>query len=148
MGKILAICTSPKRGTVKTEVPEATLTPEWGIETDAHGGNWHRQVSLLSAEKIENFRKKIWVDYGAFGENLVVEGFDFRNLPVTSRFQVGDVVLEMTQIGKECHSGCEIYKIMGDCIMPREGVFTRVIRGGTIHEGDELNILAPEKAPD
>ena len=91
MGKILAICTSPQRGTVKTEVPEATLTPEWGIETDAHGGNWHRQVSLLSAEKIENFRKKIWVDYGAFGENLVVEGFDFRNLPVTSRFQVGDV---------------------------------------------------------
>ena len=68
MGKILAICTSPKRGTVKTEVPEATLTPEWGIETDAHGGNWHRQVSLLSAEKIENFRKKIWVDYGAFGD--------------------------------------------------------------------------------
>ena len=74
MGKILAICTSPKRGTVKTEVPEATLTPEWGIETDAHGGNWHRQVSLLSAEKIENFRKKIWVDYGAFGENLVEIG--------------------------------------------------------------------------
>lgn len=73
MGKLLAICTSPQRGTVKTEVESARLTPEWGIETDAHGGNWHRQVSLLSAEKIENFRKKIWVDYGAFGENLVVE---------------------------------------------------------------------------
>ena len=72
MGKLLAICTSPQRGTVKTEVKSARLTPEWGIETDAHGGNWHRQVSLLSAEKIENFRKKIWVDYGAFGENLVV----------------------------------------------------------------------------
>ena len=101
MGKLLAICTSPQRGTVKTEVESARLTPEWGIETDAHGGNWHRQVSLLSAEKIENFRKKIWVDYGAFGENLVVEGYDFRNLPVTSRFAIGDVVLEMTQIGKE-----------------------------------------------
>ena len=100
MGKLLAICTSPQRGTVKTEVESARLTPEWGIETDAHGGNWHRQVSLLSAEKIENFRKKIWVDYGAFGENLVVEGYDFRNLPVTSRFAIGDVVLEMTQIRK------------------------------------------------
>ena len=99
MGKILAICTSPKRGTVKTEVPSAVLTPEWGIVSDAHGGNWHRQVSLLSAEKIEAFRKKIWVDYGAFGENLVIEGFDFRSLPVTSRFAIGDVVLEMTQIG-------------------------------------------------
>ena len=102
MGKLLAICTSPKRGTVKTEVPSAVLTPEWGIVEDAHGGNWHRQVSMLSAEKIEAFRKKIWVDYGAFGENLVIEGFDFRNLPVTSRFAIGDVVLEMTQIGKEC----------------------------------------------
>jgi molybdopterin adenylyltransferase len=89
MGKILAICTSPKRGTVKTEVPSAVLTPEWGIVSDAHGGNWHRQVSLLSAEKIETFRKKIWVDYGAFGENLVIEGFDFRSLPVTSRFAIG-----------------------------------------------------------
>ena len=75
MGKLLAICTSPKRGTVKTEVPSAVLTPEWGIVEDAHGGNWHRQVSMLSAEKIEAFRKKIWVDYGAFGENLVIEGF-------------------------------------------------------------------------
>ena len=108
MGKLLAICTSPKRGTVKTEVPSAVLTPEWGIVEDAHGGNWHRQVSMLSAEKIEAFRKKIWVDYGAFGENLVIEGFDFRNLPVTSRFAIGDVVLEMTQIGKECHSDCAI----------------------------------------
>ena len=147
MGKILAICTSPKRGTVKTEVPEATLTPEWGIETDAHGGNWHRQVSLLSAEKIENFRKKIWVDYGAFGENLVVEGFDFRNLPVTSRFQVGDVVLEMTQIGKECHNDCVIKQQTGECIMPHEGVFARVLHGGTIHVGDEMTLLPPEEDP-
>lgn len=147
MGKILAICTSPKRGTVKTEVPEATLTPEWGIETDAHGGHWHRQVSLLSAEKIENFRKKIWVDYGAFGENLVVEGFDFRNLPVTSRFQVGEVVLEMTQIGKECHNDCVIKQQTGECIMPHEGVFARVLHGGTLHVGDEMILLPPEEDP-
>ena len=78
---------------------------------------------------------------GAFGENLIVSGIDFKNLPVGTRFQCGDVVLEMTQIGKECHNGCEIYKIMGDCIMPREGVFARVIRGGRIREGDELTVL-------
>ena len=100
MGKILAICTSLRRGTLKTPVPSAVLTPEWGIVGDAHGGSWHRQVSLLSAEKIEAFRQKLWVDYGAFGENLVVEGFDFATLPVPSFFAIGDAVLEMTQIGK------------------------------------------------
>ena len=147
MGKLLAICTSPQRGTVKTEVESARLTPEWGIETDAHGGNWHRQVSLLSAEKIENFRKKIWVDYGAFGENLVVEGYDFRNLPVTSRFAIGDVVLEMTQIGKECHNDCVIKQKTGECIMPREGVFARVLQGGEIHVGDEVTLLPPPENP-
>ena len=144
MGKILAICTSPKRGTVKTEVPSAVLTPEWGIETDAHGGNWHRQVSMLSAEKIEAFRKKIWVDYGAFGENLVVEGYDFRNLPVTSRFAIGDVVLEMTQIGKECHSDCAIKKAVGKCVMPTEGIFAVVVREGVVRPGDEIEILEAE----
>lgn len=148
MGKILAICTSPRRGTIKTEVSSAVLTPEWGIVGDAHGGNWHRQVSLLSAEKIEAFRKKVWVDYGAFGENLVVEGFDFRTLPVSSRFAIGDAVLEMTQIGKECHSDCVIRQQTGECIMPREGVFARVLRGGEIHTGDEVTLLPPpENSP-
>lgn len=147
MGKILAICTSPRRGTVKTAVPSAVLTPEWGIVGDAHGGNWHRQVSMLSAEKIEAFRKKVWVDYGAFGENLVVEGFDFRTLPVTSRFAIGDVVLEMTQIGKECHNDCVIKQQTGECIMPREGVFARVIAGGKIRVGDEVTLLPPPENP-
>ena len=147
MGKLLAICTSPKRGTVKTEVPSAVLTPEWGIVEDAHGGNWHRQVSMLSAEKIEAFRKKIWVDYGAFGENLVVEGFDFRTLPVTSRFAIGDVVLEMTQIGKECHNDCVIKQQTGECIMPHEGVFARVLTGGEIHVGDEVTLLPALENP-
>ena len=140
MGKLLAICTSPQRGTVKTEVESARLTPEWGIETDAHGGNWHRQVSMLSAEKIENFRKKIWVDYGAFGENLVIEGFDFRSLPVTSRFAIGDVVLEMTQIGKECHNDCAIKKAVGRCVMPTEGIFATVEREGTVRPGDTIEV--------
>ena len=147
MGKLLAICTSPKRGTVKTEVPSALLTPEWGILEDAHGGSWHRQVSMLSAEKINAFRKKIWVEYGAFGENLVIEGFDFRNLPVTSRFAIGDVVLEMTQIGKECHNDCIIKQQTGECIMPREGVFAKVITGGEIHVGDQVTMLPALENP-
>ena len=146
MGKILAICTSPRRGTLKTPVPSAVLTPEWGIVGDAHGGSWHRQVSLLSAEKIEAFRQKLWVDYGAFGENLVVEGFDLATLPVPSFFAIGDAVLEMTQIGKECHSDCAIRQQTGDCIMPREGVFARVLHGGWIEEGDTLEIVQ-EKMP-
>ena len=147
MGIIQAICISEVRGVQKHAIPEADLTPEWGIVGDAHGGNWHRQVSMLSAEKIEAFRKKVWVDYGAFGENLVVEGFDFRTLPVTSRFAIGDVVLEMTQIGKECHNDCVIKQQTGECIMPREGVFARVIAGGEIRVGDEVTLLPPPENP-
>ena len=96
---------------------------------------------MLSAEKIENFRKKIWVDYGAFGENLVVEGYDFRNLPVTSRFAIGDVVLEMTQIGKECHNDCAIKKAVGKCVMPTEGIFAVVVKEGVVRPGDEIEVL-------
>lgn len=142
MGKVMAICISEKKGTQKRNVHEALFIEDFGLENDAHAGKWHRQVSLLSYEKIQDFKKKgAPVEDGAFGENLIVSGIDFKNLPVGTRFQCGDVVLEMTQIGKECHSGCEIYKIMGDCIMPREGVFARVIRGGRIREGDELTVL-------
>ena len=142
MGKVMAICISEKKGTQKRNVHEALFIEDFGLENDAHAGKWHRQVSLLSYEKIQDFKKKgAPVEDGAFGENLIVSGIDFKNLPVGTRFQSGDVVLEMTQIGKECHSGCEIYKIMGDCIMPREGVFARVIRGGRIREGYELTVL-------
>ena len=144
MGKILAICTSPRRGTLKTPVPSAVLTPEWGIVGDAHGGSWHRQVSLLSAEKIEAFRQKLWVDYGAFGENLVVEGFDLATLPVPSFFAIGDAVLEMTQIGKECHSDCAIKQAVGRCVMPTEVIFAVVVREGVVRPGDEIEILEAE----
>lgn len=142
MGKVMAVCISEKKGTQKRNVHEALLIEDFGLEKDAHAGKWHRQVSLLSYEKIQEFKEKgAPVEDGAFGENLIVSGIDFKKLPVGTRFQCGDVVLEMTQIGKECHSGCEIYKIMGDCIMPREGVFAKVLRGGRIREGDELTVL-------
>lgn len=142
MGKVIAVCTSPAKGTQKTNVGEAVFIEDYGIEGDAHAGKWHRQVSLLSYDKIEEFRKRgADVADGAFGENLVVEGIDFKTLPVGTRFQCNEVVLELTQIGKECHHGCEIFQKMGDCIMPREGVFTKVIKGGVIGTGDILEIM-------
>ena len=142
MGIVKAICISEKKGTQKHRVEEAVFIEDYGIENDAHAGKWHRQVRLLSYDKIEDFKKRgADVIDGAFGENLVVEGFDFRNLPVGTIFQCGDVILEMTQIGKQCHSHCEIYKIMGECIMPKEGVFTKVIQGGIIRTGDEMTII-------
>ena len=135
----MAICISEIRGVQKKNVHTARLIENWGVEHDAHAGHWHRQVSLLSYEKIEEFRKKgADIELGAFGENLIVSGYDFRNLAVGTRFQCGEAVLEMTQIGKECHSHCEIYKRMGECIMPREGVFAIVLHGGTIRKGDLL----------
>lgn len=139
MGKIIAVCTSSKKGTPKTNVHQAQLVADYGLEGDAHAGKWHRQVSLLSFEQFDAFRKKgAPIEYGAFGENLLVEGFDFKSLPIGTRFRCGDVLLEMTQIGKECHHGCAIRQTMGDCIMPREGVFAKVLAGGTVREGDEL----------
>ena len=147
LGKLIAICTSEKKGTQKQQVETAVLTENHGIEGDAHAGNWHRQVSLLGLEKIEAFRERgAEVAFGAFGENLVVEGFDFRNLPVGTRFRIGDVLLEMTQIGKECHTHCAIYHMVGDCIMPREGVFAKVVHGGEIRVGDEVVQIEPDPA--
>jgi MOSC domain-containing protein YiiM len=145
LGKLIAICTSEKKGTQKKPVESAVLREDHGIVGDAHAGNWHRQVSLLGLEKIEAFRTKgADVDFGAFGENLIIDGFDFRNLPVGTRFAIGDALLEMTQIGKECHSHCAIFHMVGDCIMPREGVFAKVIRGGQIKAGDEVTEIKPD----
>ena len=142
MGKIMAVCISEKRGTQKKNIEKVRLIENFGLEGDAHGGNWHRQVSLLSYEKVRAFEEKgISVEDGAFGENLLVEGFDFKTLPVGTRFRCGEVLLEMTQIGKECHSHCEIYQAVGDCIMPREGVFARVLHGGMSQIGDVMEIV-------
>lgn len=143
MGTIIAVCTSDIKGTQKAETASIDLKPDWGIEGDAHAGAWHRQVSLLAYERIQEFRARgADVDNGAFGENLIVEGLgDLKSLPLGTRFTCGNAILELTQVGKECHAHCAIYHAMGDCIMPREGVFCRVIEGGTVLPGMEINLV-------
>lgn len=141
MGTVMAICISEKRGTQKKRIPEAELIEAFGIREDAHAGNWHRQVSLLSYETIEAFKQRgAEVQDGAFGENIVVSGIDLIHLPVGTKLRSGEVLLEVTQIGKECHSHCEIYHKMGECIMPANGIFSKVLHGGTIKTGDEISI--------
>lgn len=144
-GTVKAICISEKRGTDKKSVHKAHFIVNHGIEGDAHAGNWHRQVSLLSYDRVLEFNEKgADVGHGAFGENLVVEGIDFKNLPVGSIFRAGTAALKMTQIGKECHTHCGIYKKMGVCIMPIEGVFAEVIEEGYITEGDSFTVELPD----
>ena len=147
MGIITAICISDKRGVAKKFVGAATFQTEYGIVGDAHAGDWHRQISFLGQGEIDAFKKRgANVDYGAFGENIVAEGVTFKNLPIGTRLKSGDVFFEITQIGKECHNHCAIYRQVGDCIMPREGVFARVLHGGKISVGDVLEISS-EKIP-
>ncbi|MBQ1418721.1 MAG: MOSC domain-containing protein, partial [Firmicutes bacterium] len=144
---IRSLCISEVRGTKKHPIEEAKLVKDWGIEGDAHAGNWHRAVSLLSYEKYEVARARFLaaghkeLEPGGFAENIMVEGIDFAKLPIGIRFRCGDAVLRMTQIGKECHADCEIRRLTGDCIMPREGVFAVVEQGGTIRPGDAFGIL-------
>ena len=142
MSKVLAICISKHKGTLKNEVSEANFIEEFGIEGDAHAGKWHRQVSVLAFEKIDDFRNKGGnVDFGAFGENLVVDGIELHKLPVGQQLQVGEVLLEVTQIGKECHDKCAIYYQVGECIMPKNGIFTRVLKGGKVKVGDQCTLI-------
>ena len=138
----MAVCLSEKKGTQKINQLKGNFIQDFGIEKDAHAGKWHRQVSLLSYDKINAFRAKgaVIID-GAFGENLIVEGIDFKTLPIGTIFSCGEVKLELTQIGKECHAHCEIYYKMGECIMPTEGVFAVVLSGGVISVGDELIVV-------
>lgn len=137
MGKIEAICISREKGTVKETVPAAELRAEHGIVGDAHAGNWHRQVSLLPSESIAKVRAAMpELADGAFAENLVTSGVDLAGVQVGDKVAIeGGVLLEVTQIGKECHQGCAIRQITGDCIMPREGIFCRVLSGGRIEPG-------------
>ena len=141
MGKIRAICLSAEKGSAKRPVGEGELVARHGLKGDAHAGDWHRQVSLLSYEKAADFRARgAEVEDGAFGENLLVEGLNVSGLAVGTILRCGEAALEITQIGKECHNHCEIFKRMGDCIMPRAGVFAVVIQGGIIKVGDEIYV--------
>ncbi|MFC1521011.1 MOSC domain-containing protein [Elusimicrobiota bacterium] len=142
-GKILAICTSSKKGVKKQSVKQARLVENHGIEGDAHAGDWHRQVSLLAVESIDKIRAKgLEVGFGSFAENIATQGIDLVSLKIGQGLRIGnEIVLEVAQIGKECHDRCEIFKAVGDCVMPREGVFARVIKGGSVKPGDVIETL-------
>ena len=142
-GKIKAISISKKKGTKKVNVPQAQLRADFGIIGDAHAGNWHRQVSLLAVKSIDKMVKKgTKVLPGDFAENITTEGIDLLKLPVGSKLNLGESVeLEITQFGKQCHNRCEIFEQMGDCVMPREGVFAKVTKAGSINVGDVIEVV-------
>jgi MOSC domain-containing protein YiiM len=140
-GRVAAISLSTKRGIPKSNVLSARLVEGWGIEGDAHAGHWHRQVSLLAIESVEKMRAKgVMVRPGAFAENITTEFIGIPDLHIGDTLHIGNTELEITQIGKECHNKCAIFYQAGDCVMPREGVFAIVIRGGVIHVGDEVRL--------
>jgi MOSC domain-containing protein YiiM len=142
--KIVSIAISKKKGTRKTPVQEAFISKNHGLEGDAHAGKWHRQVSFLSSESIDQARRQgLDVTFGDFAENIATTGIDWKTLPLGTRVKLGDTVLvEITQIGKDCHNKCAIYYKAGDCIMPREGVFAHVLEDGKIHCGDPVQIVS------
>lgn len=141
-GKIVAVSVSENKGERKTAVPVAHLKAGHGIVGDAHAGEWHRQVSLLASESIEKMQRLgLSVGAGDFAENITTEGIILTDLPLGTGLATGDVLLEVTQIGKECHTRCAIYHQAGDCVMPREGIFARVIRGGEIRPGDGVEVV-------
>ena len=140
--KIESIAISKKKGTRKEQVDHASLLEDHGIEGDAHAGPWHRQVSFLSSESIQKAREQgLDVTFGDFAENIATSGIDWQKVPIGTKISLGDAAkVEITQIGKECHNRCAIYYMAGDCIMPREGIFARVLKGGVIHCGDSVQI--------
>lgn len=141
-GKVVAVCISAQKGERKTPIAEGQLLENYGLADDAHAGDWHRQVSLLAQESIDTMREKgLDVNAGDFAENITTIGIDLPSLPIGTRLAVGDAVLEVTQIGKECHTRCAIYYQAGDCVMPREGIFARVVKGGTVAPGSPIRRL-------
>jgi len=141
-GKVVAVCTSDRTGIPKKPVAEGTLKVNWGLEGDAHAGTWHRQVSLLALESIETMRAKgLSVHPGSFAENITTQGLELYTLPIGTRLRLGTALVEVTQIGKECHTKCAIYQAAGDCVMPREGIFVRVLEPGIVRAGDPIEIL-------
>ena len=148
-GKVLSVNISEKKGTKKRNIGACRLVKGWGLAADGHGGDWHRQVSLLSQKSIEKIREKgLPVSYGDFAENLSIEGIDLHLLPLGTRLLIGEqVVLRITQVGKECHERCNIFYQVGDCVMPREGVFAEVMEEGEVKVGDNIKavpVLVPE----
>jgi MOSC domain-containing protein YiiM len=141
--KIVSVAVSKKKGTPKTPVEEISVIPNYGIDGDAHAGQWHRQLSFLASESIEKAREQgLDVTFGDFAENIATSGVDWKKIPIGTRLRLGESVLvEITQIGKECHNRCAIYYKAGDCIMPREGIFARILNGGKIKPGDKVRIV-------
>jgi len=143
MAKVIAINISEKKGVIKKPIEKGFFKIDHGLEGDAHAGNWHRQVSLLGQESINKMLEKGIKDLtpGKFAENITTEGIVLYELPVGTKLRIGETEMEVTQIGKECHQGCEIRKLTGDCVMPREGIFTIVLKEGFIKAGDKIEII-------
>jgi MOSC domain-containing protein YiiM len=143
-GSVLAVCISLNKGERKKPVPAVELVREHGIAGDAHAGDWHRQVSLLAQESIDKMRAMgLSVSAGDFAENITTTGIDLVSLPIGTRLSLGSALLEVTQIGKECHNRCAIYYQAGDCVMPKEGIFARVLNGGVVTAGTDILPVAP-----
>lgn len=141
MAQVVSVCISEKKGTKKHPVAEISLRPHHGIAGDAHAGDWHRQVSLLANESVDRMRKEgLTLAAGDFAENILTEGLTLRTLPVGTVLRAGEVRLEVTQIGKECHNDCEIRRMTGMCVMPTDGIFAVVLNGGVIRPGDQIEV--------
>lgn len=141
-GEVIAVCISTAKGERKTPVEKVVLRENHGIIDDAHAGDWHRQISLLAKESIDKMRAKgLDVDHGDFAENLTTRGVNLPTLPIGTKLKIGETLLEVTQIGKECHTRCAIYYQAGDCVMPKEGIFAKVLTGGEVTPGAALEVL-------
>jgi MOSC domain-containing protein YiiM len=146
-GKVVAVCVSAQKGERKKPVAEVLIRENHGIVGDAHAGDWHRQISLLALESIRKMQDKgLDVTTGDFAENITTEGIDLPSLPIGTRLVIGETLSEVTQIGKECHTRCAIYQQAGDCVMPREGIFVKVLRGGTVRTNDSIEIVPNDSA--
>lgn len=143
MAKIVSINISKEKGVIKVPIEEVKIKVDHGICGDAHAGNWHRQISLLAKESIDKMISKGFnkLKFGDFAENITTEGIDVHTLPIGTRLQIGECEVEVTQIGKKCHGGCQIKKTTGDCVMPREGIFVKVIKEGIIKTNDSIKVI-------
>ena len=145
-GKVVAVCISEGKGTAKENVGHGELRVDWGLEGDAHAGDWHRQVSLLAIESIEKMQAQgLDVVEGSFAENITTRGLVLYELPVGTKMRLGTALVEVTQIGKMCHTGCAVFQQVGDCVMPREGIFVKVLAPGEVKTGDAIEILGQEQ---